>query len=68
MNRFNSQLLIRCTTLFLVYCSAVPAAAIYDLRTDWSDTNNSNGAWAYRQGRAPPRKGRRSSACSSNSK
>src|SRR2546422_3848490 len=31
------------------FCSAVSAATIYDLKTDWSDTNNPNGTWAYRQ-------------------
>jgi hypothetical protein len=38
------------STLLLVLCSTLPAATIYDLKTDWSDTNNPNGVWAYRQG------------------
>src|SRR5436190_22848687 len=42
-------MLFRRSTLFLVFCSALSAATIYDLKTDWSDTNNPNGAWAYRQ-------------------
>jgi hypothetical protein len=38
------------STLFLVFCSTLPAATIYDLKTDWSDTNNPSGVWGYRQG------------------
>jgi len=30
--------------------AALSAATIYDLKTNWSDTNNPNGVWAYRQG------------------
>jgi hypothetical protein len=30
--------------------SGTASAALYDLKTDWSDTNNPNGPWTYRQG------------------
>ena len=26
------------------------ATQVYDLKTDWSDTQNPNGTWSYRQG------------------
>lgn len=38
------------SVLFLVACITLSAATIYDLKADWSDTNNPNGPWAYRQG------------------
>jgi hypothetical protein len=50
MNRYKLHSLVRRSTLLLICCSALSAAPVYDLRNDWSDTNNPNGAWAYRQG------------------
>ncbi len=37
----------------LVFCpslSSPSAAAVYDLKTDWSDVANPNGPWSYREG------------------
>lgn len=38
------------SVLFFVACTTLSAATIYDLKADWSDINNPNGPWAYRQG------------------
>src|SRR5215471_4363381 len=45
-----AAMVFQLSTLFLVFCSTLLAATIYDLKTDWSDTNNPNGVWGYRQG------------------
>src|SRR5262245_52167603 len=45
----RSALAILVTLLF----GSVTNAQNYDLRVDWSDTSNPNGAWAYRQGSSP---------------
>ena len=29
-------------------CGTTPATQVYDLKTDWSDTQNPNGTWSYR--------------------
>lgn len=40
------------TTLFTLFLTAIPGLAqtVSDLRLDWSDTNNPNGLWTYREG------------------
>ena len=42
-------MLFRRSAVLLVCCSALSAATIYDLKTDWNDISNPNGVWAYRQ-------------------
>ena len=44
------SLLNALSTLAFLLLPVCHAATIYDLKTNWSDTNNPNGVWAYRQG------------------
>src|ERR1041384_2872165 len=30
-------------------CATTPTTQVYDLKTDWSDTQNPNGTWSYRE-------------------
>ena len=42
-------------TLCLATLSGVDAASVWDLRSDWSNTKNSNGVWSYNAGTSPLR-------------
>jgi hypothetical protein len=49
----KKSILLLATVAALPLCFPVTANAatqVYDLKTDWSDTQNPNGAWSYRQG------------------
>jgi hypothetical protein len=37
-------------SLLVLTVTANAATQVYDLKTDWSDTQNPNGTWSYRQG------------------
>jgi len=34
----------------ITVCAALSSATVYDLKADWSDAANANGAWSYREG------------------
>jgi hypothetical protein len=50
MNRSNTLLHSAGVALLLLAAATHGQAAVYDLRADWSDAANSNGAWTYRAG------------------
>ena len=39
--------------VMLVVCFTCANAAVYDLKSDWSDTANPNGVWSYNEGADP---------------
>lgn len=54
-NRFGCRQALKivtfaCCTVFSPLLSTLPAAIVFDLKTDWSDFANPNGPWSYRQG------------------
>jgi hypothetical protein len=44
------QVFTLCCLVFCPSLSSPSAAAVYDLKTDWSDLINPNGPWSYREG------------------
>ena len=50
MGRRLTQLVLAFMTAVLVGLPASAGATLYDLKADWSDANNPNGVWTYRQG------------------
>lgn len=42
--------IVRCAGLVVVGLASTAEAQTYDLRADWSDSVNPNGAWSYREG------------------